>query len=250
VLGPALGTNPALTPREGGSTQQRGPRRPSAYGLKEALAAQHSHLAVPHAALHKYGSLRVFSHCCILEHFADRYGDSRGGDLVHPRSAWRNCPKRGSKALARYSAEHEKSIPHRPLRIRMDLLITASSHPAGYWPTSDSQSTGDTECHLLHHPQRMCLASTPARLPTLEDRSSLLQDLANRRYVGALKHSTAGTLAGTAREKPLSQRWDSRFAVGQDDWSRRGAKRLRRWQEGQMPKATPAGGYGRAGAQG
>jgi putative transposase len=48
----------------------------------------------------------------------------------------------------------------------------------------------------------VCLAPTAARLPTVEDRPSLLQDLAHRRCLGAAKYGTAPALAGTVGQKP------------------------------------------------
>ncbi len=77
-----------------------------------------------------------------------------------------------------------------------------------------SPSARDPKRYLLHRPQRMCLASVAARLPTLEDRPSLLQDLAHRRYLGAAKHSAMPAFTGTTGEKPAPQRWDGRLTVG------------------------------------
>jgi putative transposase len=48
----------------------------------------------------------------------------------------------------------------------MDLHGTTSSHPEIYRPTSDPQSTRNTQRHLLHRAQRMCLAPASARLRT------------------------------------------------------------------------------------
>src|SRR5829696_3582786 len=95
----------------------------------------------------------------------------------------------------------------------------------------------------------MCLAAFAPRLPTLEDRPSLLQDLAARRCLGAAKYGAAPALAGTEGEKPTTQRWDGRLTVGQDDRSGRRSTGLRRWEEGSRPKAAPARGYGRVGPQ-
>src|SRR5215212_7602045 len=67
---------------------------------------------------------------------------------------------------------------------------------------------------LLHRPQRMCLAAFAPRLPALEDRPSLLQDLAHRWGMGAVECGAARALADTAGEKPTPQRWDGRLAVG------------------------------------
>src|SRR5215207_649494 len=67
---------------------------------------------------------------------------------------------------------------------------------------------------LLHRPQRMCLAAFAPRLPALEDRPSLLQDLAARWCVGAAKYGAAPALAGTEGQKPPAQCWDGRLTVG------------------------------------
>ena len=48
----------------------------------------------------------------------------------------------------------------------------------------------------------MCLAALAPRLPALEDRPPLLQDLAPRRHLGAAKRGTARALANKAGENP------------------------------------------------
>src|SRR5919112_4640390 len=51
----------------------------------------------------------------------------------------------------------------------------------------------------------------------LEDRPSLLQDLATRWGLGAAQRGAARALASTAGEKPAPQRRDGRLTVGQND---------------------------------
>jgi transposase len=55
-------------------------------------------------------------------------------------SSFRDCPKRCLERVARYSTEHEKSIPNRPLRCRMVL------HRA---PPPSTQSPRTPQLHTL-----------------------------------------------------------------------------------------------------
>jgi hypothetical protein len=59
---------------------------------------------------------------------------------------------------------------------------------------------------LLHLEKRVCLEALAPRLPSLENRPPLLQDLVHRRYLGAAKCGTARALANKAGKKPTAQR--------------------------------------------
>src|SRR5918998_6566479 len=89
-------------------------------------------------------SFPTLTHRSVSAHCSESCEDGATSE----NSSSRNCPKRDSEVLARYPAEHEKTIPHRPLRCRMDLHGTTSSHPESYRPTSDPQSTRNTQRYL------------------------------------------------------------------------------------------------------
>src|SRR3954470_23648761 len=59
--------------------------------------------------------------------------------------------------------------------------------------------------YLLHRRRWLCLAIASARLPTLEDRLSLLSLLALGRNMGEGTRCPARTRAGTLREEPPAQ---------------------------------------------
>src|SRR5918995_935239 len=79
---------------------------------------------------------------------------------------------------------YEKAIPNRPLRCRMALFGASSFRPESPRPPKDPQPARNSRCHLLRLEERLFLAPSAARLPTLEDRLSLLQSLAYRRHLG------------------------------------------------------------------
>src|SRR3954464_63814 len=71
----------------------------------------------------------------------------------------------------------------------------------------------------------MCLALASARVSALEDYPSLLQNLAHRRYLGAITHCLAPSFASTPQKRSSIERGHSGFSVGKDYRSRRGSSR-------------------------
>src|SRR5919112_1866664 len=67
--------------------------------------------------------------------------------------------------VVRYRTTHEKDIPHRPLRPRMGSYRTSYPCPQSSRATSTPSSTRNPQRHLLHRPQRVCLAAFAPRLP-------------------------------------------------------------------------------------
>jgi hypothetical protein len=87
------------------------------------------------------------------------------------QNAMRNRLKKNSEAVARYSTEHEKSIPNRPLRRRMVLHRASPARPEDLRRTPQGTSPArDSRRRLLRAQERRHLAPLASRLPTLENR--------------------------------------------------------------------------------
>src|SRR5919112_272984 len=93
----------------------------------------------------------------------------------------------------------------------------------------------------------MCLASAALRVPALEDRSSLLQDLAHRRYLEEAARSPARTAASPYGQRSSTEYEHSGFAVSEDYLGGRRGSRIRRRQEGKGKKTSLAGRHRRLG---
>src|SRR5215213_3804672 len=119
----------------------------------------------------------------------------------------------------------------------MELPRTSPSRPQGYRTPQAALRPAlrprDTRRRLLHRSRRLCLATAATRLPALEDRLPLLQDLAYRRHLGEDARRPAQTSEGAHKEEPAAQCGDSGWPVGEDHWRRRTTARLRWRQEGQ-----------------
>ena len=84
----------------------------------------------------------------------------------------------------------------------------------------------------------MPVAPAPSRLPSMAHRLPLLQNVADRRYLGEDQPGYPRTLAGSSEKRSSAQRWRGGFPIGQEYRSRRRRARLRWWQEGQGQKAS------------
>src|SRR5918998_1100908 len=148
-----------------------------------------------------------------------------------------------------YASSHEKEIPDRSIRRRMEV------HRALHYVSQQTRTAKDTllaSCarrRLLHTEKRLCLATLALRVSALEKRLLLVQEMAYRGHLRAVKRSAARVPASTLGEKRPTQRGDSGLAVHEDDRCRRRAARLRRREEGARQEASSARGHGRLGTQ-
>ena len=147
--------------------------------------------------------------------------------------------------MVAYAARHgEQKIPHGSVRQRVALHRSTPSRAGTTGTPQAPRLTGDPERRLLRAQERLPMAAFAPRLPALEDRLRLVQEVAHRRDVGAPERWAARALAVAGREGPAPQRRHRRLPVCEDDGGGWGAKGLRRRQEGARPKAIPAGGHG------
>ena len=102
---------------------------------------------------------------------------------------------------------------------------------------------------LLRAQEWLPLVAAAPRLPALEDRLRVVQEMAHRRNVGASEHRAARALAGTTGEKPAAQRRNSRFTISQDERGGRRSTGLRRRKEGSRQEASSVGGHRGVSAQ-
>src|SRR5918993_1618074 len=135
--------------------------------------------------------------------------------------------------MVAYAARHgEQKIPHGFVRQRVALHRSIPSRAGRTGTPQAPRLTGDPRRRLLRAQERLPLAAFAPRLPALEDRLRLVQEVAHRRDVGAPERWAARALAVAGREGPAPQRRHRRLPVCEDDGGGRGAKGLRRRQEG------------------
>src|SRR5829696_8585024 len=115
--------------------------------------------------------------------------------------------------------------------------------------TKDIQFASGPRRRLLRLEKRLRLATVAPRVPALENRLLLVQEMAHRRHLRTIKRGAARAATSHSGEKPSAKRRNSRLAVSQDERGRRRAERLRWRKESARQEATPLGGYGRIGAQ-
>src|ERR671920_674336 len=60
----------------------------------------------------------------------------------------------------------------------------------------------DPRCRLLRSKERLSLAHVAPRVPAVEDRLRLVQEVAHRRYLGAPERGVARTPAGEVGQEP------------------------------------------------
>src|SRR5918995_6577471 len=108
--------------------------------------------------------------------------------------------KSGPRMVFRYSSMHEKTLPNRSLRCRMEL------HRASYAPSLRTRSTEnpqpprDPRRDLLRLEKRLSVAPTPSRLSSMAHRLPLLQEMAHRWHLGKDQPGYPRTSAGSLEE--------------------------------------------------
>src|SRR5215217_2604737 len=131
-------------------------------------------------------------------------------------------------------------------------MVFAGAAPPGP-PTARASPSAQPACgaqrRLLRLENRLPVVHAPARVPTLEDSVSLLQEVVLGWYLGSSEPRDARTLAGAAWARSPTQRRNRGQPIGENDrrWER--AERLRRWREGEGQQETSAGGYRRSGGR-
>src|SRR5215218_2428717 len=108
--------------------------------------------------------------------------------------------KSGPQVVVRYSSMHEKTLPDRSFRCRMEIHRTAYAASLRTRSTKNPQPPRDPRRHLLHLENRLPVASTPARLSSMAYRLLLLQKMAHSRYLGAHQPGYPRTSAGSLEE--------------------------------------------------
>ena len=90
--------------------------------------------------------------------------------------------------MVAYALRHGKQeIPHGSVRRRMEVHPPPSARARQRRTSQVARLTGDPRCRLLHTQKRLSLAALATRLPALEERIRLVQEVAHRRNVGALE---------------------------------------------------------------
>jgi putative transposase len=80
-----------------------------------------------------------------------------------------------------YAPEHEKELPDRPYRGRMEMPRAPRPGARGARTAEDPHHPRDPRCRLLRPQKRLPLAATSARLPALADRLLVVRKMARRR---------------------------------------------------------------------
>src|SRR5918995_103827 len=120
--------------------------------------------------------------------------------------------------MVAYAARHgEQKIPHGFVRQRVALHRSIPSRAGRTGTPQAPRLTDDPERRLLRAQERLPLAAFAPRLPALEDRLRLVQEMAHRRDVGASEHRTARAPAFAAWQEPEPQRRDRRLPIREDD---------------------------------
>src|SRR5918995_141364 len=91
-----------------------------------------------------------------------------------------------------YALRHgERQIPHGSVRRRMEVRPPASSRTRAARTPQAARLEGDPRRRLLRAKERLPLAVAAEGLPALEDRLRLVQEVANRRYLGTSERPAA-----------------------------------------------------------
>jgi hypothetical protein len=88
--------------------------------------------------------------------------------------------KSGPRVVIHYSSTHEKALPNRSIRCRMEIHSASLTRPQGAWTPQNPQSSRDPRRHLLRAKERMPVAPAPPRLPQVANRLLVLQEMALR----------------------------------------------------------------------
>src|ERR687895_2699201 len=100
-----------------------------------------------------------------------------------------------------YASSHEKEIPHRSLRRRMEVLRALHQ---GYQQTRTSEDIQFAPCprrHLLRLKEWLPLEAIAPRVPPLESCLLLVQEMAHRRHLRTVKCGVARAPARALGEK-------------------------------------------------
>jgi len=105
--------------------------------------------------------------------------------------------------MVTYALSHETKLPHRSLGRRMGppQPLPPCFKEEGARTPKDTQSTQDLERRLLLAQERMPLAIFAPRLPAVENRLPLVQEVAHRRNLRAAQRGAARVLAEATKEK-------------------------------------------------
>src|SRR5215217_7734378 len=110
----------------------------------------------------------------------------------------------------------------------MVFAEAASPGPKAARPSAGTQPAGDPERHLLRAEDRLPVEDAAARIPAVEDRLPLLQEVEDGRDLGGHEPRLATNINGATWSGPRAQRRHRGFAVGEDHGRRRRAEGLRR----------------------
>src|SRR5215211_8522550 len=116
--------------------------------------------------------------------------------------------------------------------MRNGSISSPSSRLRSLEDARGSTASPDPKRRLLRLEERLPLAVTSPRVPTLEDRLPLLPPVANQRHLRKTQRGAARAITELFRQDPAAQRGHRRLPVGQDHrgwWRTEG---LRRGQEG------------------
>ena len=127
--------------------------------------------------------------------------------------------KCSSGVMVAYAARHgEQEIPHGSVRQRVALHRSTPSRAGRTGTPQAPRLTGDHERRLLRARERLpMMAAFAPRLPDLEDRLGLVQEVAHRRGAGAPQRWAARALTVAGREGSAPQRRHRRLPVCEDD---------------------------------
>src|SRR5215208_3854379 len=117
-------------------------------------------------------------------------------------------------ALVTYAVRHgEQEIPHGSVRARMALHPPASARAHRARTPQAARLTGDPRRRLLRTQKRLPLAVVAEGVPSLEERLRLVQEMANRRHLGAAERRAARASTVSPRQGPEPQRRYCGFSV-------------------------------------
>jgi hypothetical protein len=103
--------------------------------------------------------------------------------------------------MVTYAPPHETKLPDRSIRRRMGppLPLHTCSKEAG--ASADTRPTRDSERRLLLAQERVSLAASAPRLPAVENRLPLVQEMAHRRNLQAAQRGATRALANAIGKK-------------------------------------------------
>src|SRR5215212_4400449 len=90
-----------------------------------------------------------------------------------------------------YAPGHEKELPHRSYRRRMEMPRAPCSGLQQAGTTEDPQSAHDPRCGVLRLEERLPLATAAPRVPPLGNRLQLVQEMDDKRDLRAAQRRLA-----------------------------------------------------------